>query len=77
MIYYHLSVAGTACVLEGGERYLGIDLVSGAWHDLGLVLHLFAHHCFVEVDHLLVKEKVGDRSHLDFNQLYIIAVLGQ
>ena len=77
MIYNHLSAAGTVRGLEGRERYPGIDLIPGARHDFGLIPDLFANQRLVEVDHLLVEEEVGDRCHLDLNQFYIIAVLGQ
>ena len=60
---------------EVGNRYLGIDLVPATWHDIGLVLDMLANQRAVEVGYTFIDNQVGDRRHLDFNELDIIAIL--
>ena len=75
MVHNNLIADGLGSEFELRDRYLGIDLLPDAWHDIGLIIDMLANHRVVELGNLTIHNQVGDRSHLDINQLHIIFVL--
>ena len=55
-----------------GNGYPSINLIPGTRHDIGLVIDMLAHQVIVEVGHTFFCDEVGNGSHLDVNQFYII-----